>query len=268
MCAGLDWAKDDHVVCVVGADGEVLDRFTVTHTAAGLKTLIARLLAAGVRSRSASSVATGRSSKRCWRPLADRVRDQPQPGQEPARALRLGRQQGRPVRRLRPGRRRAHRPATPHGPDQVQPSDPGPALGGARPPRPGPAPGQRRQPAPRAPADRLPRRRGTVRPPRLRGQPHVPRALHQPDAGRLADHCATPPLAGIKVGYSGKVDPEVLHARLRDAPPRSPHGPTPRSTRPSPEPSSLSCAALNTQIETLEPRSSPNSSRSTPTLQW
>ena len=47
VCAGLDWAKDDHVVCVLDADGEVLDRFTVTHTAAGLKTLIARLLAAG-----------------------------------------------------------------------------------------------------------------------------------------------------------------------------------------------------------------------------
>ena len=47
VCAGLDWAKDDHVVCVLGTAGEVLDRFTVNHTAAGLKSLIARLLAAG-----------------------------------------------------------------------------------------------------------------------------------------------------------------------------------------------------------------------------
>jgi transposase len=48
VCAGVDWAKDDHAVCVVDADGEVLDRFTVEHTAAGLKRLIARLLKAGV----------------------------------------------------------------------------------------------------------------------------------------------------------------------------------------------------------------------------
>lgn len=48
VCAGADWAKDDHAVCVVDADGEVLDRFTVEHTAAGLKRLIRRLLGVGV----------------------------------------------------------------------------------------------------------------------------------------------------------------------------------------------------------------------------
>ncbi len=48
VCAGLDWAKDDHAVCILDADGEVLDRFMVEHTAAGLKRLIARLLKAGV----------------------------------------------------------------------------------------------------------------------------------------------------------------------------------------------------------------------------
>lgn len=48
VCAGVDWAKDDHAACVVDADGEVLDRFTVDHTAAGLKRLIRRLLGAGV----------------------------------------------------------------------------------------------------------------------------------------------------------------------------------------------------------------------------
>lgn len=48
VCAGVDWAKDDHAVCVVDADGEVLDRFTIEHTAAGLNRLIARLLKAGV----------------------------------------------------------------------------------------------------------------------------------------------------------------------------------------------------------------------------
>lgn len=48
VCAGLDWAKDDHAVCIVDADGEVLDRFMVEHTAPGLKQLIARLLKAAV----------------------------------------------------------------------------------------------------------------------------------------------------------------------------------------------------------------------------
>ena len=48
VCAGLDWAKDDHAVCVIDADGQVLDRFTIEHTAAGLKRLIRNLLTAGV----------------------------------------------------------------------------------------------------------------------------------------------------------------------------------------------------------------------------
>ena len=48
VCAGLDWAKDDHAVCIIDAAGEVIDRFTVAHTAAGLKRLITRLFKAGV----------------------------------------------------------------------------------------------------------------------------------------------------------------------------------------------------------------------------
>ncbi|MBK5247934.1 MAG: IS110 family transposase [Actinomycetales bacterium] len=48
VCAGLDWAKDDHAVCILGPDGSVLDRFFVVHDAAGLKTLVRRLLKAGV----------------------------------------------------------------------------------------------------------------------------------------------------------------------------------------------------------------------------
>jgi transposase len=48
VCAGVDWAKDDHAVCILDADGQVLDRFMVEHTAAGLKRLIRRLLGAGV----------------------------------------------------------------------------------------------------------------------------------------------------------------------------------------------------------------------------
>ena len=47
-CAGVDWAKDDHAVCVVDTDGEAVDRFTVAHTGAGLRRLVTRLLKAGV----------------------------------------------------------------------------------------------------------------------------------------------------------------------------------------------------------------------------
>lgn len=48
VCAGVDWAKDDHAVCVVGDQGQALHRFTVAHDAAGLKVLVRRLLKAGV----------------------------------------------------------------------------------------------------------------------------------------------------------------------------------------------------------------------------
>lgn len=48
VCAGVDWAKDDHVVCIVDPEGKVVDRFTVPHSAAGLRRLVARRLKAGV----------------------------------------------------------------------------------------------------------------------------------------------------------------------------------------------------------------------------
>jgi transposase len=41
--AGLDWASRDHALCVVEASGAVRDRFEVTHSAAGLRELLARL---------------------------------------------------------------------------------------------------------------------------------------------------------------------------------------------------------------------------------
>src|ERR1035438_1598341 len=47
VTAGVDWAKDDHAVCVAGDQGEVLDRFSVRHDAAGLRRMAARLLRAG-----------------------------------------------------------------------------------------------------------------------------------------------------------------------------------------------------------------------------
>lgn len=40
MWAGVDWAKDDHVVCVVDGAGRVVERVTVSHQAAGLARLV------------------------------------------------------------------------------------------------------------------------------------------------------------------------------------------------------------------------------------
>ena len=48
VCAGIDWASVDHAICILDAEGSVLDRFFVVHDAAGLKTLVRRLLNAEV----------------------------------------------------------------------------------------------------------------------------------------------------------------------------------------------------------------------------
>lgn len=40
---GLDWAKDAHAVCVIDAEGEVVDRFEARHDRVGLADLIRRL---------------------------------------------------------------------------------------------------------------------------------------------------------------------------------------------------------------------------------
>lgn len=45
---GIDWARDNHAVAVVGPDGVARERFVVEHTAAGLCELVGRLLAARV----------------------------------------------------------------------------------------------------------------------------------------------------------------------------------------------------------------------------
>jgi len=48
VCAGIDWASIDHAVCILDGQGAVLEPFFVVHDAAGLKTLVRRLLKAGV----------------------------------------------------------------------------------------------------------------------------------------------------------------------------------------------------------------------------
>jgi hypothetical protein len=46
--AGVDGAKDDHALAVVGASGEQTARFTVAPDRAGLRELVHRVLRAGV----------------------------------------------------------------------------------------------------------------------------------------------------------------------------------------------------------------------------
>ena len=43
LFAGLDWAAEVHAVCVMDQAGTIVDRFTITHTADGIATLIRRL---------------------------------------------------------------------------------------------------------------------------------------------------------------------------------------------------------------------------------
>jgi hypothetical protein len=40
VTAGVDWASTDHVACVMDAAGKVMTRFTVAHTADGLRALV------------------------------------------------------------------------------------------------------------------------------------------------------------------------------------------------------------------------------------
>ncbi len=133
--------------------GAGLDRFTVAHDAAGLRSLVRRLLERR-RGRGRDRTARRPGRRGPARGRADGVRDRTRPAEEPARPLRVGRQQGRPVRRLRAGRRGAHRPAPAapaaarhRGHDRA-------AHDRARPPGPGRPPGRGGQPAPRPPADR------------------------------------------------------------------------------------------------------------------
>lgn len=43
MFTGIDWAADEHAVCVIDAEGRVADRFTIGHTADGFERLVRRL---------------------------------------------------------------------------------------------------------------------------------------------------------------------------------------------------------------------------------
>ena len=45
--AGIDWASEDHAVSIVDGHGVEIERFTIEHTAAGLRRLTGRLRRAG-----------------------------------------------------------------------------------------------------------------------------------------------------------------------------------------------------------------------------
>ena len=45
--AGIDWASMLHVACVVGSDGQVVDRFEFTHDAAAITDMVRRMRIAG-----------------------------------------------------------------------------------------------------------------------------------------------------------------------------------------------------------------------------
>src|SRR5829696_3360862 len=48
VTAGVDWAKDNHAVCVLDSDGEPVERITVAHSKAGLARLVTVLDRHGV----------------------------------------------------------------------------------------------------------------------------------------------------------------------------------------------------------------------------
>ncbi len=64
--AGIDWASTEHAVAVVDPGGIQLERFSVAHTAPGLRQLVARLRRAE-SPRWRSSGPTARWSTRCSR---------------------------------------------------------------------------------------------------------------------------------------------------------------------------------------------------------
>ena len=49
LVVGVDWAREDHAVAVVDAAGQLVERFEVNHTAAGLRELARRLERHGAR---------------------------------------------------------------------------------------------------------------------------------------------------------------------------------------------------------------------------
>jgi transposase len=49
MLVGIDWASEEHAVCVLADDGRAVDRFCIAHSAEGFERLIARLARHGTQ---------------------------------------------------------------------------------------------------------------------------------------------------------------------------------------------------------------------------
>ena len=96
--AGVDWASTEHAVAVVDPGGIELERFTIADTAPDCGAWW-RGCAGPAWRRWRSNAPTDRWSMRYSRPGWGGG-DRPEPAEEPPRPVRLGRQQGRRVRRL------------------------------------------------------------------------------------------------------------------------------------------------------------------------
>ena len=188
----------------------------------------------------------GRPDWWCWSCSPNRA-------EEPALALRLGRQQGRPLRRyvladvVRTDRRRltpltrvhpgtiALRSSVRARRDLVEPA----SRGG--------------QPAPRAPAGRVPRCRGPLRDLDSADHSGVPGALHHSEQGELAHPAGWRALAEPKSATPASIAPEVLHAAAARRATRHHRVPTPKRTRSTTRGVAGGAAHLNTRSTALEP---------------
>ncbi len=184
--AGIDWSWQHHALCIVDDDGQRIEEATVPHSQAGAGQ--DHHPAAPSRRASGRDRTRRRTGGRAPAPRRVRGRgDLGAAGEVAAGPLRIGGQQGRPVRCLRPGRRATHRcrplgrgPARQRGDDRV-------ADAGACPPRPDRPPDRGAQPAAGRAAAQLPRRDRTVQPARHRDQPDVPATVPHRSQSRLAD---------------------------------------------------------------------------------
>ncbi len=230
--AGIDWASTEHAVAVVDPGGIQLERFTVAHTAPGLRQLVARLRRAGV-----CEVAIERPDG----PVVDALLEAGlgvvviAPNQLKNLRGRYGSagQQGRRVRRLRAGRCAAHRPPTAATADPRQRGHHDAADDGASPPRPRPCPGGDGQPAPRPPANHAARCDRAVQRHRLSDHAAVPDPVPQPGQGRLA----VPDPAG-ELAALGRLQPPG-QPRPAVGTPGPSHRAAPPAPKPPPEPRSL-----------------------------
>jgi hypothetical protein len=179
---GPAWASADHAVCVVDAAGRVVSRFSVEHTAEGLKTLVQRLAKAG-----ACEAAIERGDG----PVVDALLQAGvtvvviTPRQVKNLRSRYGSAGNKDdrFRRVCAGRCAADRPGPAAAPGPGQPGHRHAAAGVPGPQGPGAPPGRGRRPAVRLPAVRVPRRGWPVLQAPFGDQPGIPGPLRPARTG-------------------------------------------------------------------------------------